>query len=113
LAVLIATAVAMITSVPTSEPREQTAGETTAPSAAPSTIPQADGVTVPDVGGLSAMEARTLLNRMGLVVVDAEPTTGTPGKVVSTDPAANEIVDPATLVVLYVGASADRIEGGK
>jgi len=108
LVAVIATAVVLMTSLPSSEPPEQppSAARTTAPSP----TPRAVGVTVPDVGGLSAMEAGKVLNRMGLLVIDAEPTPGPPGKVVGTDPAVSEIVDPGTPIVLYVGASPERLE---
>jgi beta-lactam-binding protein with PASTA domain len=108
LVAVIATAVVLMTSLPSSEPPEQppSAARTTAPSPTPGAV----GVTVPDVGGLSAMEAGKVLNRMGLLVIDAEPTPGPPGKVVGTDPAVSEIVDPGTSIVLYVGASPERLE---
>jgi serine/threonine protein kinase len=70
---------------------------------------QTFGVTVPEVEGLSAMEARVALERAGLLVVDAEPTPGPPGKVVDTDPAVSAIVERGSAIVLYVGASADRL----
>jgi serine/threonine-protein kinase len=66
-------------------------------------------VTVPEVEGLSAMEAGVLLERAGLLVVDAEPTPGPPGKVVGTDPAVSAIVERGSAIVLYVGASSDRL----
>lgn len=108
LVAVIATAVVLMTSLPSSEPPEQppSAARTTAPSPTPGAVE----VTVPDVGGLSAMEAGKVLNRMGLLVIDAEPTPGPPGKVVGTDPAVSEIVDPGTPIVLYVGASPERLE---
>jgi serine/threonine protein kinase len=70
---------------------------------------QTFGVTVPEVEGLSATEARVALERAGLLVVDAEPTPGPPGKVVDTDPAVSAIVERGSAIVLYVGASADRL----
>jgi beta-lactam-binding protein with PASTA domain len=47
---------------------------------------------------------------VGLIVIDAEPTPGPPGKVVGTDPAVSAIVEPGTPIVLYVGASSDRLK---
>ena len=70
---------------------------------------QTFGVTVPEVEGLSAMEAGVVLERAGLLVVDAEPTPGPPGKVVDTDPAVSAIVERGSAIVLYVGASSDRL----
>ena len=67
------------------------------------------GVAVPEVEGLSAMQAGMVLDRVGLLVVDAEPTPGPPGKVVDTDPAVSAIVERGSAIVLYVGASSDRL----
>jgi beta-lactam-binding protein with PASTA domain len=75
-----------------------------------SPTPQTVGVTVPEVEGLSAMEAGMVLDRVGLLVIDAEPTPGPPGKVVGTDPAVSAIVQPGTPIVLYVGTSSDRLK---
>ena len=97
--------------VPTSGVREQPAASD-ARSTAPSPSPVTDGVTVPDVNGLSPMEAGALLNGMGLSVIDAEPAPGPPGTVVGTEPAVDEVVDPATPIVLLVGTSPDRMDDG-
>jgi beta-lactam-binding protein with PASTA domain len=70
---------------------------------------QTVGVTVPEVEGLSAIEAGVVLERAGLLVADAQPTPGPPGKVVDTDPAVSAIVERGSAIVLYVGASADRL----
>jgi len=105
---LIATAVAVVTSLPSPKPPIQRplAARMTPSSPTPQTV----GVAVPEVEGLSAMQAGMVLDRVGLLVVDAEPTPGPPGKVVGTDPAVSEIVDPGTPIVLYVGASSDRMK---
>ena len=68
------------------------------------------GVIVPDVRQLTAMQASELLSRAGLVVVDAKPMPGPPGEVVGTDPAPRLLVAPGAEVVLFVGASPDRVE---
>ena len=81
-----------------------------APTTPSSPTTQTVGVTVPEVEGLSAMEAGTVLERVGLLVIDAEPPPGPPGKVVRTDPAVSAIVEPGTPIVLYVGASSDRLK---
>jgi beta-lactam-binding protein with PASTA domain len=65
---------------------------------------------VPEVEGLSAMQAGMALDRVGLFVIDAEPTPGPPGRVVGTDPAVSAIVEPGTPIVIYVGASSDRLK---
>ena len=105
---LIATGVVVVTSLPSPKPPIQRplAARMTPSSPTPQTV----GVAVPEVEGLSAMEAGMVLDRVGLLVVDAEPTPGPPGKVVGTDPAVSEIVDPGTPIVLYVGASSDRMK---
>jgi hypothetical protein len=102
---LAATAVVVWTSLPSPRgPIRQPLAARTTPSSP--TI----GVTVPEVEGLSAMEAGMVLDRVGLIVIDAEPTPGPPGKVVGTDPAVSAIVERGTPVVLYVGASSDRLK---
>ena len=105
---LTATAVVVLTSGPSPRgPIQRPLAARTTPS---SPTMQTVGVTVPEVEGLSAMEAGTVLDRAGLLVIDAEPTPGPPGKVVRTDPAVGAIVEPGTPIVLYVGASSDRLK---
>jgi len=67
-------------------------------------------VRVPDVGGLTAMEAAALLVDSGLVVEDSEPAVGPPGEVVGTDPAIRRLVAPGTAVTLLVGALPERLD---
>jgi beta-lactam-binding protein with PASTA domain len=66
---------------------------------------------VPEVEGLSAMEAERLLVANGLIVRDAEPVPGPPGKVVGSDPPSNQLVPPGSAITIYVGAPDDR-QGG-
>jgi serine/threonine protein kinase len=103
---LTATAVLVLTSLPSPMAPMQRPFERTTPSSPPQTL----RVTVPEVEGLSAMEAGMVLEEVELLVSDAEPTPGPPGKVVATDPAVSAIVEPGTPVVLYVGASSDRLK---
>jgi serine/threonine protein kinase len=104
---LTATAVVVLTSGPSPRrPIQRPLAVRTMPSSATT---KTFGVTVPEVEGLSATEARVALERAGLLVVDAEPTPGPPGKVVDTDPAVSAIVERGSPIVLYVGASADRL----
>ncbi len=110
--VAVLVGVGILEGVPTSGVREQPAAASVARSTAPSPPPVTDGVTVPDVSGLSPMEAGALLTGMGLSVVDAEPAPGPPGTVVGTEPAVNEVVDPSTPIVLLVGTSPDRMDDG-
>jgi serine/threonine protein kinase len=72
--------------------------------------PAAHEVRVPDVDGLTAMEAQELLMSRGLVVADAEPAPGRPGEVVGTEPATSQLVAPGTAITLLVGASPDRLD---
>jgi serine/threonine protein kinase len=103
---LTATAVVVLTSLPSPRgPMQRPLARTT-----PSSPTQSVGVTVPEVEGLSAMEAGTVLQEVGLLVIDAEPTPGPPGEVVGTDPAVSATVEPGTPVVLYVGASSERLK---
>jgi serine/threonine-protein kinase len=106
LIVAIAT-VAFVSTRPSSDgPAEQLGRSplpsTSAPPSSPASVP------VPDVDGLSAMEAARLLAAQGLVVADAEPTTGPPGEVVGTDPPASQVVQPGTSITLLVGALPER-----
>jgi hypothetical protein len=104
---LTATAVVVLTGLPSPRGPIQRPLATPIPSLP---TPQAVGVTVPEVEGLSAMQAGMVLDRVGLFVIDAEPTPGPPGRVVGTDPAVSAIVEPGTPIVLYVGASSDRLK---
>jgi tRNA A-37 threonylcarbamoyl transferase component Bud32 len=79
------------------------------PTSTPSSIAQAPAVAVPNVTGLPALEAASMLEAAGLVVVDSKPTTGSPGDVVRTDPAVGTAVERGAGVVLYVGTSSDRL----
>jgi serine/threonine protein kinase len=104
---LTVTAVVVLTSGPSPRgPMQRPLAARTMPSS-PTT--QTIGVTVPEVEGLSAIEAGVVLERAGLLVADAQPTPGPPGKVVDTDPAVSAIVERGSAIVLYVGASADRL----
>lgn len=77
----------------------------------PSPQPEpSSGVAVPDVVGLTAMEAIRLLQSTGLAISASEPTPGPPGEVVGTDPVVTELVEPGTLVTLFVGTTPDRLD---
>jgi hypothetical protein len=64
---------------------------------------------VPDVRGMSALDARTLLERAGLRLERSRPIIGTPGEVVATVPAIGGHVPTGTPITLLVGAEAQRI----
>jgi hypothetical protein len=64
---------------------------------------------VPDVRGMSALDARALLERVGLRIERSSPIAGTPGEVVATVPAIGGHVPRGTSITLLVGAEADRI----
>jgi serine/threonine protein kinase len=66
------------------------------------------GVAVPDVAGLSALEARRRLETRELVVAAAQPAEGPPGIVIGTEPPTGQVVPPGTGVTLLVGATPDR-----
>jgi beta-lactam-binding protein with PASTA domain len=70
------------------------------------------GVPIPDVVGLSALQAIQVLQSFGLSVTSAEPTPGSPGVVVATDPAAAAMVVPGTPVTLFVGTTPERVDPG-
>jgi serine/threonine-protein kinase len=105
---LTATAVVVLTSGPS--PRRPVQRPLAAPTTPSSPTTQTVGVTVPEVEGLSAIEAGVVLERAGLLIADTEPTPGPPGKVVGTDPAVSAIVERGSPIVLYVGASSDRLK---
>jgi hypothetical protein len=67
-------------------------------------------VTVPDLRGLSAAEARDRLMDTGLVLDRIVPVAGTPGIVVGSQPSPGEAVTPGTPVRLYVGVEPDRLD---
>lgn len=72
------------------------------------TAPTISGVRVPNVTGLTPLEASGALTRLGFVVAAARPTAGPPGEVASTTPSAGAVVAPGTAVVLFVGTDPER-----
>jgi hypothetical protein len=73
--------------------------------------PAASGtVVVPHLAGLSATEARARLMEAGLDYDRVIPTPGTPGLVLSSDPAFGERVPPGTAVKIYIGAESERLQ---
>jgi serine/threonine protein kinase len=81
------------------------------PSPEPSvaTAPSVAGVRVPNVSGLTALEASDHLVRLGLVLAEARPTAGPAGEVVRTEPSAGDVVAPGAFIVLFVGTESARI----
>jgi hypothetical protein len=60
-------------------------------------------VSIPDLGGMPAEEAQTRLEELGLAVdVVRQPSDGTPGTVIGTDPAVGQTVAKGSTVVLLV-----------
>lgn len=104
-------AIGVVTLMPSSDPPgEERSGPPPSGAAQVSPSTSASGVIVPDVLGLSAMEARRMLAEAGLVVTDADPAPGVPGEVVGTDPPSSQIVAAGTSITLLVGASPERLE---
>jgi serine/threonine-protein kinase len=92
-------------------PASPAAEPTPTPAETPSPAPQTtSGLVVPDVLGLSALDARRLLERSGLEVAASEPAPGPPGEVVGTSPRVAELVAPGTRVTLFVGTTSDRLD---
>jgi hypothetical protein len=76
------------------------------------TIDAASGMDVPDVRGMSAPEARALLQRAGLRFERAVAAEGTPGRVLWTLPSIGRSVSSGTPVTLIVGVEAERLVAG-
>jgi hypothetical protein len=87
-------------------------GATPSPRSSVATAPTAAGVRIPNVSGLTALEASDKLVRLGLIVAEARPAAGSPGEVVRTDPSAGDLVAPGTPIVLFVGTEPDRVTDG-
>jgi hypothetical protein len=66
-------------------------------------------VLVPDVTGLSALDARERLFSAGLVLARVEAVAGPPGFVMRSRPPAGQRVTPGTAVILFVAAPAERV----
>ena len=80
------------------------------PRATPTEQQPAAAVTVPDVRGLSAAEARDRLMDAGLILDRIVPVAATPGIVVGSEPIPGEAVTPGTPVRLHVGVEPDRLD---
>lgn len=80
-------------------------------SAAP-IIDTAPRVDVPDVRGMSAREAQSLLERAGLRFERAIAAEGPPGRVLGTLPSIDRSVSSGTPVTLIVGVEAERLIAG-
>jgi PASTA domain-containing protein len=66
-------------------------------------------VDVPDVRGMSAREARVLLERAGLRFERAIPAKGTPGRVLGTRPSIGSPLSAGTSVTVIVGVDVERL----
>ena len=69
-------------------------------------------MAVPDVRGMSARQARSLLERAGLTFERAIAAEGTPGRVLGTLPSNGHLVSSGTSVTLIVGVEAERLVAG-
>lgn len=81
-------------------------------SSPPATSPApADGmIAVPNVAGLSALDARTQILDAGLTYDGNIPTPGVPGMVLGSDPPTGERVAPGTPVKILIGAESERLQ---
>jgi hypothetical protein len=75
-------------------------------------IDAAPGMDVPDVRGMSALQARAVLERSGLRFEWAIAAEGTPGRVLGTLPSIGRSVSSGTPVTLIVGVGAERLVAG-
>jgi hypothetical protein len=78
------------------------------PATAPTLAPPSSGVRVPELSGLTALEARERLLAAGLRLASVEPVIGPPGEVVRFDPLPGVAVDPGSPVTIYVGVTPQR-----
>lgn len=67
------------------------------------------GIDVPNVRGMSAAEARVVLESVGLTFRRAKAALGTPGRVIGTLPSIGRTVSSGTPITLMVGVEAERI----
>jgi PASTA domain-containing protein len=100
-ALAVAVAVAVWPLPSTSEPIDD---RPTAP-----IIDATPGIDVPDVRGMSVLEARAQLEHAGLRFERATAVVGTPGEVLGTLPSTGLSVPSATPVILIIGVEAERI----
>ena len=75
-------------------------------------IDAAPGMDVPDVRGMSASQARAVLESSGLRFERGIAAEGTPGRVLGTLPSIGRSVSSGTPVTLIVGVEADRLVTG-
>jgi PASTA domain len=90
-------------------------GGSSEPSAISPSAPNSDAaprLDVPDVRGMSAPQARAVLERSGLRFEQATAAEGTPGRVLGTRPSVGRSVAPGTAVTLIVGVEAERLVSG-
>lgn len=66
------------------------------------------GISVPDVRGDTASDARRALIDAGLTLEGVEAAVGAPGRVIDISPAVGRLVEPETPVILIIGVEADR-----
>ena len=66
------------------------------------------GISVPDVRGDRASDARRALIDAGLTLEGVEAAVGVPGRVIDTSPAVGRLVKPETPVMLIIGVEIDR-----
>jgi PASTA domain len=70
-------------------------------------------VDVPNVRGMSAREARVLLEAAGLRFERAIPAKGTPGRVLRTRPSIGSSLSAGTSITVIVGVDAERLVAGR
>ena len=75
-------------------------------------IGAAPALDVPDVRGMSALQARAELERSGLRFLRAIAAEGAPGRVLGTQPSTGRSVPPDTPVAVIVGVESERLVAG-
>jgi hypothetical protein len=75
-------------------------------------IEAAPAMDVPDVRGMSALQAQAVLENSGLRFERGIPAEGTPGQVLGTLPSIGRSIESGTPVTLIVGVEADRLVAG-
>jgi serine/threonine-protein kinase len=109
LAGVLLAAVAIAVGLALAGPGRQPTGTSPSPASGSASGGALASVRLPNVAGLSAEEAEARLREAGLAVTAVLPTSGTPGHVIRTDPAAGAAVSPGSGVTLFVGVTPDRL----
>jgi beta-lactam-binding protein with PASTA domain len=80
------------------------------PGPPPATAATSEAIVMPDLRGMTYIEALSWLEGAGLVQARRIQAQGEPGMVVATDPSMGQLVEPGTAVTIFVGAEAPGVD---